>query len=88
MRTVHPKIARLPGLREAVAKHGIYAVARFLSEDGAHIVPQSFYGWRQIPAKRAKTLSRISGVPLHVMRPDLWEPPPPKPRAANRRDAA
>jgi len=31
--------------------------------------------WRQVPAERVPDVSRITGIPRHQLRPDLWEPP-------------
>jgi len=36
----------------------------------------SIYSWRRAPAERAAAIERASGVPRHVLRPDLWDPPP------------
>jgi DNA-binding transcriptional regulator YdaS (Cro superfamily) len=30
---------------------------------------------REIPVKRARDVSRISGIPLHELRPDVWADP-------------
>jgi DNA-binding transcriptional regulator YdaS (Cro superfamily) len=42
--------------------------------------------WRrernQIPPAQAKALNQVFGLPLHVLRPDIWDPP------ARRRKAA
>lgn len=37
---------------------------------------QSIYEWkkRQIPAKRVLDIERVSGVPRHLLRPDLYPP--------------
>jgi DNA-binding transcriptional regulator YdaS (Cro superfamily) len=32
-------------------------------------------GWRHVPAERAAEVSRITGIPRHELRPDLWEAP-------------
>lgn len=37
------------------------------------------HGRRAISAKRAVIISKITGIPRHELRPDLWEPPA-KPR--------
>lgn len=31
--------------------------------------------WKQVPPARVPDVSRITGIPRHVLRPDLWEPP-------------
>jgi DNA-binding transcriptional regulator YdaS (Cro superfamily) len=32
-------------------------------------------GWHRVPAEHAKAVAEASGIPLHELRPDLWEPP-------------
>ena len=39
------------------------------------------HGIRAITAKRAIEISRVTGIPRHELRPDLWEPPAPWPTA-------
>jgi len=39
-------------------------------------------GRNQIPPAQAKALNEQFGLPLHVLRPDIWDPP------ARRRKAA
>ena len=31
--------------------------------------------WNEVPPERVPEVSRISGIPRHQLRPDLWEPP-------------
>jgi hypothetical protein len=31
--------------------------------------------WAKIPSERAKEIARVTGIPLHMLRPDLWPPP-------------
>jgi DNA-binding transcriptional regulator YdaS (Cro superfamily) len=31
--------------------------------------------WKVIPAERVPPISRITGIPRHLLRPDLWDPP-------------
>lgn len=31
--------------------------------------------WWQIPPERVPPISRITGIPRHLLRPDLWDPP-------------
>ena len=31
--------------------------------------------WKIIPAERARDIERLTGIPLHLLRPDLWLPP-------------
>lgn len=70
MRKIHPNIAKVPGLAEAVRRHGASEVARQL-----RIRVQSLYDWTQVPPERCRAISAISGVPLHVIRPDVYPPP-------------
>lgn len=35
----------------------------------------SFYVWDQVPAKRARLISELTGVPLHEIRPDVYPAP-------------
>lgn len=30
---------------------------------------------RQIPPERAHAVERVTGIPVHELRPDLWSPP-------------
>lgn len=39
------------------------------------VKPQAVSQWRQIPIDRAKKIADIFNVPLHVLRPDVWEKP-------------
>lgn len=36
---------------------------------------QSFYSWERVPAERVLAIARISGVPCHRIRPDLYPDP-------------
>jgi DNA-binding transcriptional regulator YdaS (Cro superfamily) len=45
-------------------------------------------GKRLIPAKHVGVVSAVTGIPRHVLRPDLWEPPPPAKARAKRPAAA
>ena len=35
----------------------------------------SVLGWTRVPAEHAAAVSAATGIPRHVLRPDLWEPP-------------
>lgn len=39
------------------------------------IAPQTISQWTMIPAKHVPALSQATGIPRHVLRPDLWEDP-------------
>jgi DNA-binding transcriptional regulator YdaS (Cro superfamily) len=32
-------------------------------------------GWKRVPAVRVAAVSRITGIPAHDLRPDVFEPP-------------
>ena len=32
-------------------------------------------GWKRVPAERVPDVERVTGIPRHLLRPDLWEPP-------------
>jgi len=58
-------------LAEIILKAGgVTAMARAL---GVH--HSSILGWARVPAERVPAVSRITGVPRHELRPDLWEAP-------------
>lgn len=46
------------------------ALARLLG-----IKPQAVEQWRYIPHKRVRDVARVTKIPLHVLRPDLYDPP-------------
>jgi DNA-binding transcriptional regulator YdaS (Cro superfamily) len=33
---------------------------------------QAFYSWRKVPAERVLSFERATGIPRHVIRPDLY----------------
>ena len=35
----------------------------------------SVLGWIRVPPQHAAAVSAATGIPRHVLRPDLWEPP-------------
>ena len=52
-------------------------VARVAQHFGIH--HSAICRWRergQIPAARVPDLARLTGIPRHQLRPDLWEAPP------------
>ena len=72
-------------VEEAIrASGGPSALARALGIDHSSVI-----GWRKkgrVPAERVRKVSEISGIPLHELRPDLFDAPahpaPSEPRAA------
>jgi DNA-binding transcriptional regulator YdaS (Cro superfamily) len=42
------------------------------------------HGHRRISAERAVDLSKVTGIPLYQLRPDLWNPPPQGKRRTKR----
>ena len=65
-------------IRVAIEKAGsVSALARMVG-----VRPQAISQWKEIPASRARTIADATGIPLHELRPDLWEPPRPEQGAA------
>ncbi len=59
-------------LSEAITKAGgVNALARALG-----IASASVAEWRRVPPGRVPAVSRITGIPLHELRPDLFDAPP------------
>ena len=46
-----------------------------------NLTRQAIYQWDRIPAELVLTVEKISGVPRHELRPDLY-PPEPEPQRA------
>lgn len=40
--------------------------------EGLGIKHQSFYSWERIPAGRVLDIERLTGIPRHDLRPDLY----------------
>lgn len=59
--------------RALAAAGGVTALARGLGVD-----PSTVSGWRQLPARHVGAVARITGLPVHALRPDLF-PENPKP---------
>lgn len=37
------------------------------------ITPSAIAQWRQVPAERVPDISKLTGIPRHDLRPDLYE---------------
>lgn len=59
--------------RQAVG--GGTGLARLLVSEGIQITSQAVNRWKRVPTDRARDVARLTGVPLHELRPDLWESP-------------
>lgn len=64
--------------KEAISKSG--GVVRLARE--LQISPQAVCKWKRVPAERVLAVSRASGIPCHVLRPDIFESPTPQPAEA------
>lgn len=42
------------------------------------ITRQGIGQWRRVPSERVLTVERLTGVPRHELRPDLYPPPSPE----------
>ena len=56
------------GLQKAIEKTG--SGARLADQLG--VTRQALYQWHRIPAERVLEIERITGVPRHELRPDLY----------------
>lgn len=36
------------------------------------IKPQAVYGWEMVPPSRCRKVAQLSGIPAHVLRPDIF----------------
>jgi DNA-binding transcriptional regulator YdaS (Cro superfamily) len=65
----HGRAIPLAGVRLAAkAAGGMRPLARLLG-----IAHPALYRWRQIPAGRIVEIERLTGVPRHLLRPDLYK---------------
>lgn len=39
------------------------------------IAPQAISQWKRVPIEHARTISDLTDVPLHELRPDVWDAP-------------
>lgn len=62
---------RTPHLEKAIARAGgVLAVA-----EAVGVTKQAVSFWSRVPKKHLLTVSALSGMPPHVLRPDISEPP-------------
>jgi hypothetical protein len=46
-------------------------------------------GWKRaglVPVPRARIIGETLGIPLHMIRPDVWTPPPPRRSRSRHRE--
>ena len=48
------------------------ALSRLFANRGVRITPQAISQWNRIPAERALDIEKLTGIPRHQLRPDLW----------------
>ncbi len=60
----------LPLARALEVAGGPTALSRQLG-----IVPSAVTQWSRVPAKWARRIEEITGIPRHDLRPDLWDAP-------------
>ena len=46
-----------------------------IAREIGNITPQAVSQWRRVPAERVVEVERISGVPRHELRPDIFPAP-------------
>jgi DNA-binding transcriptional regulator YdaS (Cro superfamily) len=49
------------------------ALAQLLSATGRPITRQGVSAWPRVPAERVVDVERVTGVPRHELRPDLYD---------------
>jgi DNA-binding transcriptional regulator YdaS (Cro superfamily) len=52
------------------AANGVTALARALK-----LSHTTLLGWQQVPAKHVREVARVTRLPLHELRPDLYDAP-------------
>jgi DNA-binding transcriptional regulator YdaS (Cro superfamily) len=66
-------VAETHALERALESAGGAAdLARRLSRIGRRITRQGVSAWQRVPAARVVDVERVTGVPRHLLRPDLY----------------
>lgn len=60
-----------PGLTAVLEK---ITPAQLAREIGC--TPEAIYQWQRVPPRRVPAVAKASGIPAHVIRPDLYDLPP------------
>jgi DNA-binding transcriptional regulator YdaS (Cro superfamily) len=45
------------------------------------VVPSAITQWKKVPPRHCRRCSEVTGIPLHEIRPDLWDAPKKEPCA-------
>lgn len=62
----------IPGEALAEAKRVIRGNTGLAEALSGKITPQAVSQWKQVPAERVLDVERVTGVPRHRLRPDLY----------------
>lgn len=62
---------RDPGLEKALAHATVTEIAELLG-----ISQPAVSQWTRVPVEHVKIVEKLTGVPRHVLRPDIYDPPP------------
>ena len=68
-------IAELKAAALAEAKRAVKGSTGLSRALGGEITPQAIGQWRHVPAERVLQVERVTGVPRHRLRPDLYPDP-------------
>lgn len=71
--SIAESVAALAEARRAVK--GNAGLSRAL---GGEITSQAISQWKRVPASRARAVERVTGIPCHRLRPDLYQAPEPE----------
>lgn len=56
----------------AEAKHAVNGASGLARALGEGISPQAISQWKRVPAERVVDVERVTGVPRHRLRPDIF----------------